>query len=322
METIKVGILGCANIAIRSLIPAFKQSSDFKLEMIGSRNDKKAQETALQFEIPSFGSYEDVIRNEKINLIYIPLPNGMHFEWIKKALDNNKHVLCEKSLTCSLNEAKQLIEIARSKNLMLFESFQFRFHSQTEWVKNYIQSGELGDIRVIRTFFGFPPFKEDDNIRYQSSLGGGALLDAGAYTVKCLSVFLPEEDFYVKGAVMTSDNIHDVDIFGGALLESKNGIIAQLSYGFDNYYQCGFEIWGSKGKLNSNRAYTAPKDYTPTLIIETNENGREEVKLKADDHFKALLCYIAKLIKNGNFEEEYIQNLRQAKILNDIKAKS
>lgn len=318
----KVGILGCAKIALRSLIPAFRDSRDFQLCAVASRSFEKVRSVASEYGLKPYGSYLELLEDPVIDLVYIPLPNALHYGWIKESLLHGKHVLCEKSLGCSFAEVEELVNLARKEKRLLMESFQFRFHSQTEWVRNYIATGGLGEVRAVRAYFGFPPFPDKDNIRYVKELGGGALLDAGAYTVKCLDVFFPDEEFSVKGAVMEGQPDFSVDIFGGALLESQNGMMAQLSYGFDNFYQCGFDIWGSKGKLTSTRAYTAPKDHSPIIIVETPESGRQEIVLRSDDHFKSLLKNVARIIQSDDFEREYHQNLKQAKILNDIKDKA
>ena len=318
-RTCRVGILGCANIAVRSLIPAFHNNIRFEVCAIASRNIEKASSVAEKYGCKAYGSYGELLDDQDIDVVYMPLPTGMHYEWGKKVLMAGKHLLSEKSLACSYDEVKELVDIAREKHLLVMENFQFRFHTQTQWVRELIASGKLGEIRCFRSSFGFPPFKDADNIRYIKSLGGGALLDAGAYTVKSMKVVFPKEYFkYKSSTVMTPDGC-EVDLYGGAHFESDSGIIAELAYGFDNYYQCGFEIWGSKGKLSSTRAYTAPPTLSPKIILETTENGRVEVELPPCDHFDAMLKHFADCIDDGMYEEEYGQNLLQAKHLNDIK---
>lgn len=317
-----VGILGCANIAQRSLIPAFNSCDRFNVYAIASRTLDKAKAVAENYNSKAFGCYEELIADKNIDIVYMPLPTGLHYEWGKKALAAGKHLLSEKSLASTYMEVKDLVDTAKAHNLLVMENFQFRFHTQTQWVRDFVKSGKLGDIRCFRSSFGFPPFKNADNIRYFKNLGGGALLDAGAYTVKSMKVILPEEHFKYKSSSMITPNGSDVDLYGGALFESDGGVVAELAYGFDNYYQCGFEIWGSKGKLTSTRAYTAPAALTPKIIIETAEDGRSEVELPPCDHFNAVVNYFAKCIDNGDFSEEYEQDLLQAKMIDDIRVNS
>lgn len=314
-----VGILGCANIAVRSLLPAFDASPRFRVYAVASRSMVKAREVADIYHCIAYGSYEDLLADTSVDLVYMPLPTGLHYEWGMKALCSGKNVLSEKSLGCTFAEVDELVGTARKNGLLLMENFQFRFHSQTAWVRDLIRSGKIGKIRCFRSSFGFPPFKDKTNIRYKKSLGGGALLDAGAYTVKSMQVILPEEDFRFKSASMITPESSEVDIYGGAYFESINGVIAELAYGFDNYYQCGFEVWGSEGRLVSTRAYTAPAALTPKIIVETNAGGLQEYLLAACDHFLAMTEHLSYLLDNKDYADEYVQNLIQARFLESIR---
>ena len=188
---INIGVLSTASIAKRHIIPAIKSLSyNFHLSGIASRSFDNAKILASKFETIAFDGYENLIKNNKIDAVYIPLPNALHFEWVKKALLNKKHVLVEKSLGCSFEEVNELVNVSIQNNLVLIENFQFRFHPQLNTIKEILKLGKIGNIRSFRASFGFPPFENDSNIRYSANLGGGALLDAGAYTTKVSQIFL------------------------------------------------------------------------------------------------------------------------------------
>lgn len=316
-EKYKIGILGCASIAVRSVMPAFHDNDRFTIEAIASRSLDKVQPIAQQYGCRPC-TYEELMDDQTIDLVYIPLPTGLHYEWIIKALRKGKHVLSEKSLGTSLTEVEEMVELARESGCLLMENFQFRFHPQTEWVRNYIAEGNIGEIRCFRSQFGFPPFKDATNIRYSKSLGGGALLDAGAYTLKSMSIILPDEKFKLKSASKIIPDYAKVDIWGGAHLESQNGVMAELAYGFDNFYQCGFEVWGSIGRLVSTRAYTAPANLEPKIIVETSELGLKEFLLSNADHFSLMTNHVAQLLDSRDFEDEYKQNILQASFIHQI----
>lgn len=314
-----VGVMGCANIATRSLLPAFRKHDRFNVYAVASRSMDKAEHVAGDYHCKAYGNYDNLVSDKDIDLIYMPLPTGLHYEWGRKVLQSGKHLLSEKSLACSFNEVKDMVGLAKGNHLLLMESFQFRFHTQTQWVRDVVESGKLGEIRCFRSSFGFPPFKDADNIRYQKELGGGALLDAGAYTIKSMKVILPKEEFAFKSASMVTPSGSDVDLYGGAFFESKNGIVGELAYGFDNFYQCGFEIWGSKGKLTSTRAYTAPAGFQPKVVVETDECGKEEIALPSCDQFDLMLNHIVGCLDKGDFEKEYEQDLIQAEHIEKIR---
>ena len=255
---------------------------------------------------------------ESIEVVYIPLPTGLLFEWVKKAIQAGKHVLVEKSAINNYAEAKEIIALAKKHNVAVVENFQFQYHSQHQYVFDLLNKGDIGEIRAFRCSFGFPPFSEDSNIRYNKNLGGGALLDAGAYVLKATS-FMMGEGFEVKSAFLKNNDQFNVDWFGGAFLVNKDkGIFSEVAFGFDNFYQCNYEIWGSKGKITSTRAFTAKADFSPTIILE-KQGYKEEIECPKDDHFGNMISYFMKIIKKQTFSTEW-ENIRvQAKLIEDVR---
>jgi len=322
MKKINIGILGCANIAKRFVLPTLIELEEFNVVGVASRTKEKADQFSLEFNINSFYSYESLLQLEKIEAVYIPLPNSMHYEWIKKSLNKNIHVLVEKSMTCSYDEIKKLNQLAKEKNLVLIENFQFRFHSQLQYIKDLVESGRIGELRNIRVSFGFPPFFDTDNIRYQKELGGGALLDAGAYPLKISQIFLGN-DILVDGASLEIPKEKQVEIWGSAYLKQKSGkLTSQIAFGFDHFYQNSIELWGSKGKISTNRIFTAAPEFEPTILIETND-GKENIKLPSDHHFRNMLRYFyTQIITQKHMEDEYNQNINQARLINELKEKA
>ena len=317
---IRIGILGCANIAIRSIMPALGLHPDFQIAGVASRSSQKASSVAVQYQCKSY-SYEELINDPNIQAIYIPLPNALHYQWIKLALQRQKHVLCEKSLGVSVAEVNELSEIAIENEKILMENFQFRFHSQLAEIRRLIASNTIGAVRLLRTTFSFPPFSDlTQNIRYSAKLGGGALLDAGAYTTKISSILMGDE-LQVVGANLRYDNAFNVDIGGSALLVSPAGYQAQIAFGFDSFYQCAVEILGEFGKISTPRIFTAPKDLNPLLRIE-NQQGSQDIVLEADDHFYNMLTYFSRLISTNDYCKEANGNIIQARLLEDIRHKA
>lgn len=322
MKKINIGVLGCANIAQRFIIPTIKEMEEFKLVGIASRSKDKANQFAKKFDTKAFYSYESLLEATSLDAVYIPLPNSLHYEWIKKTLEKNLHVLVEKSMACKLEEVEELNNLAKEKGLVLIENFQFRFHSQLQYIKELVDSGKIGELRNIRTSFGFPPFSDDDNIRYKKDLGGGALLDAGAYPLKISQIFLGN-DISVASACLSIPNDKEVDIWGSGYIIQNNGSIAsQIAFGFDHFYQNNIELWGSKGKIYTNRIFTAAPSFEPIIKIETNDR-KESIKLSSDNHFKNMLKYFyTQIITKENIEDEYNQNINQARLIKELKEKA
>ena len=319
MKKVRIGVLGFASIAQKAIIPAIKDLPEFfEFIGVGTRTEEKKQEI-INSGFDAFVPYEQIISKDIIDALYIPLPNAMHYQWVKVALESGLHVLVEKSLGCNLKEVEELNQLAQEKKLVLIENFQFRFHSQLDYIKDVLARGILGEIRSIRSSFGFPPFSDSNNIRYQEKLGGGALFDAGAYPMKLAYLFLGKE-IEVISATSTKQYNSEVDIWGGGMIQQTNGSgFIQFAFGFDHFYQCNMEIWGSLGKLSTNRIFTAPPGYSPEVQIETAK-GIEKIQLDSDNHYQNMLRHFWNCTQNQELcEEEYSQNYIQAKLLEEFK---
>lgn len=317
---LRIGILGKANIAIRSIIPTLQSLQEY-FEIVAIATRKKGATELSHEGIPIIEGYDNLLKIKELNAIYIPLPNSLHYPWIKKALDLNINVWVEKSLACTLAETEELVEKARSKKLVLLESFQFRFHKQIYKIKDLLQESVVGEVRSFRSSFGFPPFHDKNNIRYQPELGGGALLDAGAYTIKASQLFLGK-NLRVASAQWCINSEFEVDLWGNGMLISEDGLkVAHLSFGFDNFYQCGIEIWGSTGKLFTNRLFTAKKGFIPSARIETAD-GVREVELPEDDAFRNIAIHFHHLTTHRNYEDmeyENQNNIEQARLIEEFR---
>lgn len=315
MQKLRIGVLGCANIAKRSVIPAILAIPDFELRAVASRTPEKAQEYANLFCCEAVVGYQNLIKRKDIDVIYMPLPTGLHEEWVLKTLEADKHILIEKSLAMNYSSAEKMVQKAKEKGLLIMENFMFLYHNQHQLIKQYLTEDKIGEIRCFRSSFGFPPLPSD-NFRYNRELGGGALLDAAAYTVRASQLFLGN-DLKVEAAALNY-NENGVDIFGGAFLKNNNGLFSEVAFGFDNFYQCNYEIWGSKGKIIAHRAFTPAPDFKPLITIE--QQGKiEEINAPAENHFIAILTEFKRCVIENNFENKYTEILNQSRLLEGIR---
>jgi NDP-hexose-3-ketoreductase len=303
-------------VAERCMIPAIKALDEFELIAVASRTKEKAEIFAEKFSCKAIEGYSNLVDRVDIDAVYIPLPTGLHEEWIIKALKKGKHVLSEKSLTTDYASAKRIISEAETRRLLVMEDFMFPYHRQHTFVNKLIADGEIGDIHFFKSSFGFPPRSKDD-IRYNKQLGGGALLDAGGYVVKAVQLFLGTE-LEIGGAFLVYDGQHDVDIYGGAILRNNKGQIAHVSFSFDNYYQCSYEIWGTKGKITAKRAFTPPPNFAPTIVLEKQDQKHEFV-MAPDNHFMNILKEFHRAIREKDFHRHWRDALLQAHLLDQIR---
>lgn len=319
-EPVRVGVMGCASIAARMVIPAIQASSRLKLTWVASRTEEKAREFGEKFSCPWTAGYESLLGKEDVDLVYMPLPTALHPEWGMKTLDAGKHLLLEKSLAPTLGDARNLIARAREKKCALQENFMFAYHRQMARIRDVLQSGKLGEIRCIRSSFGFPPFSDAGNIRYSSALGGGALLDAGAYTLKVASLLLGPS-LQVGAAHLTMDQKRGVDLQGGIFLYDNAGTIVETAFGFNHFYQCSLEIWGSDGRLTADRIFTAGPGVVPVVRVEL-PGETQTLSIGSDNHFLNLLEDLASRIQTGDFESCYSEIDLQASLLEMTRKKA
>lgn len=335
----KLGIICPSEIAIRRFMPALVQCDGLEFAGIGvfskeerfgeSETDEaffqdilqkekgKAQLFLDQYGGKRFNSYTSITTSSDIDALYIPLPPALHYRWAKLALEHGKHVLLEKPATTAVENTTDLVRIASGHGLALHENYMFTFHEQLDAIEKIIRSGEIGDIRLYRISFGFPRRAAND-FRYNKALGGGALIDAGGYTIRYATRLLgPTAE--IKYAQSNYLNGFEVDMYGSAAFVNADGVTAQIAFGMDNNYKCELEAWGSKGCLTTGRVLTAPAGFTPTATI---RKGNEEtvVNLPADDAFLKSIRHFIKCVENeGTRKERYKIISEQAELVEQFK---
>ncbi|WP_195515302.1 Gfo/Idh/MocA family protein [Paraclostridium bifermentans] len=339
---IRIGIICPSEIAFRRFMPALSLEDNFEFVGIGVNSicerfgekipSKEVVEEIMQQEYSKaknfidnyggkiFDGYEAIINSDEVDAVYIPLPPALHFKWAKRALEAGKHVLVEKPSTVSESMTKELVDLANKKSLALHENYMFTFHNQLQAINNIIAKGDIGDVRLYSIKFGFPQ-RELNDFRYNKELGGGALIDAGGYTIKYASMLLGNE-VKITCANMNYIDKFEVDMYGSATLVNELGETAQIAFGMDNSYKCELEVWGSKGVLKTGRVLTAPVDFIPSAsIIKGNENI--EIKLPADDSFLKSIIHFRKCIEIDSIREESYKVIeKQAKLVESFREKS
>lgn len=246
-NTLNWGLVSTARIN-RRLIPAFRQASRSEIIGVGSRSEAKASEFAAEWDIPQvFTSYESLLASPEIDAVYIPLPNTLHKEWVIKAAEAGKHILCEKPLALTVSEVDEMLEAAKQNGVILQESFQYHFHPQLLKLKSVLTEGQIGPMSYVRARFSFPLPADRDNIRLKKSLGGGSLWDVGSYASSFVLSVVDSPLVAVQGWQRVNDTGADV-IFAGQI-RFENGVLAQIDSGFEMSYRIGAELAGEEGVI-------------------------------------------------------------------------
>src|SRR5260370_9639470 len=245
------GLLGASTIAKTSVGPAFTRSPSADLRAVASRDALRATALAQSLGAPmAYGSYLELMEDSEIDAVYISLPNAQHHGWVLSALRHGKHVLCEKPLALSLDEAQEMATVAASQRRYLMEAFMYRFHPRIERARTLVHGGSLGRIQYARARFTGRLSDRFDRTNYRFGSvaeGGGALYDIGCYCVDAISWFLAGK---VGGLSSWLDlEPTGADARAAALLEFENRAIGQFFCAIDIPGGSDLEVAGDEGVL-------------------------------------------------------------------------
>lgn len=248
-EALRIGILGCANIA-RQFTRDVASSAMVRVVAAASRNPETAAEFARTNGIGRHhGSYEALLSDPDVDVIYLPLPNSLHAEWAIKAAEAGKHVLCEKPLALGAGEAKAMFDAARRHQVMLLEAYPYYFQPQTGAMLQLIRDGAIGSVQSVQAGFGFRLANPQANIRMKPDLGGGALLDAGSYALSLIRLVMGCAPVRVQADATWAES--GVDISMMATLHYADGRRAQLSCAMDVANMRVATIAGTDGTIET-----------------------------------------------------------------------
>jgi predicted dehydrogenase len=281
------GILGVAGIAVKKVIPAMQKCELCEITTIASRDANKAAEAANQLGIASYyGSYEALLNDPDIDVIYNPLPNHLHVPWSVRALEAGKHVLCEKPLGLSSEEVRLLIEARDRSGRQAGEAFMVRTHPQWLRVKEIIDSGKIGPLRSIVAYFSYNN-RDPQNVRNIAAYGGGGLMDIGCYPIFIARFLFGEEPRRVTGAIEL-DPQFGTDRLSSAVLEFPSGHCAFTCSTQMAYAQRVIAI-GEKARIEIEIPFNAPPDRGCRIFIDPGADlfggsRREEVLPVCDQY--------------------------------------
>lgn len=272
------GLLSTAKIN-RALIKPLNASKRTRLLAVASRSQSSADAYAKEWKIPrAHGSYEALLNDPEIDVIYNSLPNHLHAEWTIKALRAGKHVLCEKPFAPTLDEVDAVIAASRETGKVVAEAFMYRHHAQTLKVKEILDSGKLGTLKFIKGAFSFKLEREGD-IRWMSSeLGGGSVWDVGCYPISYARMLVGAEPAEVFGWQVLGTGGSD-DTFIGQMRFS-NGVLMQFDSSFVVPFRSYMEIVGSDATL------FVPNPFKPgkNNILQLSQGGAETIiKVKGEE---------------------------------------
>jgi predicted dehydrogenase len=265
---VRWGVLGAANIAVEKVIPAMQRGERSEITAIASRDVAKARWAAESLGIPkAYGSYDELLADPDVDAIYNPLPNHLHVPWTMKAALAGKHVLCEKPLSVTVEEALLLLEVRDRTGVKIQEAFMIRSHPQWSRIIELIQSGRIGTIRSVMGYFCYNNL-DGDNVRNILKYGGGGLLDIGCYLIYSSRLIFSDDPTNVIGLIRR-DPEFKTDILTSAILDysNKSGhvVFTSSTQAVPNQR---IHVLGTEGHLEIEIPFTPPADQSPRLYID------------------------------------------------------
>lgn len=291
---IKWGVISTANIALTQFIPAIYRAN-MELIAIASRGPK-VHDVAKNLHVKrAYESYDELLQDSEVEAVYIPLPNDLHVEWVVKAAQAGKHILCEKPIALTKDEFKQMQRVCKENGVVFMEAFMYQFHPQYQVVKDFLTQGAIGDIKLYQSSHSFLLEDRTTNIRMDATKGGGAMWDVGCYSFHALQNLLGHEvETVYANSVLHEQN--GVDLTTSLIATLNNGVQANIDCSFDMFEQNEVTIVGSKGRIHLKNAFRPDRaGHIGEIIIDTANETR--TVFVSGDIYRLEIEFFERLIK-------------------------
>ena len=323
-SVLKIGILGTGNIAARALVAPVREVPELTVDAVASRDPERARTYAASQGIPRSLDYEALLADKSVDIVYITLPPSMHAEWSLRALRAGKHVLCEKPMAANAAQARAVADAVRDGGRVYMEAFHYPYHPFARRVRDLLDTRAIGALESAEAHFQIPgKFIAAGNIRRQSALGGGAMMDAGCYPLHVLRGLLGEVEEVLEAVADTDAADPQVDLSMRATLRFAGGRIGRLHASFlaEEKAVVDTVVRGSKGVLEieslyvpqwggslsmrwDGHAYAEKADVTPSYVFQLRELVRcvrdgAPVLTSADDGVRNMSAIDAIYLKAG-----------------------
>lgn len=304
----RIGILGYSDIAARKFIPALFQSN--KADFAGVARRQSGKTVILPSGKPAAPcSYHNLVYDPTVDIMYVSLPNHLHETWSIRALEQGKHVLCEKPLGLSTASVRRMLDAAKANDRLLYENLMYLQHPQHRMVQELIVSGRIGRVTSFHAEFAFPG-PAHGNFRLDPAMGGGAFHDMNRYPLSAALFFLKGTRHRFIRAHGEERNGLNRSFEGASLTEAGERFTFLIA--FDLPYRSFYEITGELGSIRVERAFTTPPDLENRIAVKT-ANGANEIHLSPlCDHFLAMIDHACGLIRGGTWDAEHERSMQLA----------
>ena len=325
-KTVRWGILGCSFIGKSRTIPGLLACENAELYAIAGRNEEKLKAYAEPFAPKKlYTDYQALLEDENVDAVYLPLPNGIHMEWVEKAAKAGKHILCEKPMALTEEQVREMFAAAKANGVLLEEAYAYRHAQLAQKVKEIVDSGAIGRIRYLESKHSTFDTNRS-GIRYQKGNGGGAVYDVTCYNVSLASYLLGKdpEDMSVYCGF---DKETGVDTSDAVMLRYEEGVTAMLYAGLDAYRRGCYSILGDTGRIDVDHKFNSSGVCHIRVSTGARPQGAEYVDetttdytIWVEDNYKREIELFSDAVLNGTpltISEE--ESLRTARVCDAIR---
>ncbi|SHE20570.1 Gfo/Idh/MocA family protein [methanotrophic endosymbiont of Bathymodiolus puteoserpentis (Logatchev)] len=283
------GILGAARIN-QQLMPAIANAKNSKLSAISSRRAGAAEALLKEYapQVEQVHIYNDptaLLKDPNIDIVYIPLASQDHAQWTLRAIEQGKHVLCEKPMALSVADIEAIEVAAKKHNVYVMEGFMYRFHPQHQRIQEIINADTIGTVRLVRTCFAYPMqparlYRIDRDI----SQGGGAMWDIGCYAIHAARLYFDNTQAQAV-TLLAKYNANGADVSSSGMIDFGDGKYAQFSFSFEHARRAEYEIIGTKGGLKCHNVW-AKQTEEPIISWWTDSGEQHTENLDCANHFQ------------------------------------
>lgn len=295
MANINWGVLGTAGIAKGATIPGMLKAENCNLYAIAGRSMEKAEAFRQEFGFEkAYGSYDEMLSDSNVQAVYIPLPNHVHLEWIKKAAEAGKHILCEKPMCLNSAELEEAFSVCEKNNVILMEAFAYLHSDAIRKIVELVDEGAIGKVKLIESAF-FTGGAPKGDFRWEKEYGGGSVYDLGCYAISFASRIMKEAPEKITALSRFTDK--GIDDFCQMSFEYKGGAIATLGCGFNGDGRSDrMVIHGEKGKILADMYFNQAGINTFDVI--TNE-GRKHFEMDVRSNYTLEVEQLGRCILEG-----------------------
>jgi predicted dehydrogenase len=270
VNELRWGIISTADIGRKKVVPAIQRAGRSRVVAIASRDVERGRAYAKELSIPQvYGTYEELLADDNVDAVYIPLPNNLHAEWAMAAARAKKHVLCEKPLAMNAAEAARMVAVAEQEGVLLSEAFMYRLHPSWQKVRDIVASGQIGKLSAVQSWFGY--YNDDPtNIRNIYETGGGALYDIGCYCISLSRLLFDGEPHRVVGSIVRDPDM-SVDVLTSGILEFDTGV-ATFTCSTRTETDQRVHIYGTKGRISVGIPFNIPPDRATEIYVTSGGN--------------------------------------------------